>query len=72
MLFSIHFHTDVGKSSLMLRFTEDRFGAPMTLGVEIKRKTIEINNQMVRLTIWDTAGSNALMWRPSCSGDIPK
>lgn len=66
------FHTGVGKSSLLLRFTECTFGAPMTLGVEIKRKTIETNNQKVRVTIWDTAGTNALMWRPSCSGNIPK
>lgn len=63
-------HTDVGKSSLLLRFTADKFGASATLGVDIKIKTIQINNQAVQLSIWDIAGSNALMWRQLSKDEI--
>ncbi|XP_055598657.1 ras-related protein Rab-18-B-like [Uranotaenia lowii] len=48
----------VGKSSLMLRFTEDDFGKDhtLTIGVVCKTKTIEIDNIKIKLAIWDTAG----------------
>jgi len=48
----------VGKSSLLLRFTDDAFDAEQaaTIGVDFKVKTITINGDKVKLAIWDTAG----------------
>lgn len=48
----------VGKSSLMLRFTEDDFDndQALTIGVDFKTKIVEIDNVKVKLAIWDTAG----------------
>ena len=48
----------VGKSSLLLRFTEDKFSNNFvtTLGVEYKQKQLEINNTNVIIQVWDTAG----------------
>jgi len=48
----------VGKSSLMLRFTEDDFDAEqaLTIGVDFKTKKINIDGVTVKLAIWDTAG----------------
>jgi small GTP-binding protein len=49
----------VGKSSLLLRYVDNTFSGNMlsTIGVDFKFKTITINNQKVKLQIWDTAGS---------------
>jgi Ras-related protein Rab-18 len=48
----------VGKSSLLLRFTDDAFDPEQaaTIGVDFKVKTITINGDKVKLAIWDTAG----------------
>ncbi|XP_018321968.1 ras-related protein Rab-18 [Agrilus planipennis] len=48
----------VGKSSLLLRFTEDNFDPEQTLtiGVDFKTKRLNINGDTVKLAIWDTAG----------------
>lgn len=48
----------VGKSSLMLRFTEDDFDQDqaLTIGVDFKTKIIEVDHDKVKLAIWDTAG----------------
>lgn len=48
----------VGKSSLMLRFTEDNFDPEQTLtiGVDFKTKRLTIDGNTVKLAIWDTAG----------------
>jgi len=48
----------VGKSSLLLRFTDNVFDAehPATIGVDFKVKTLTINGDRVKLAIWDTAG----------------
>jgi len=50
--------TGVGKSSLLLRFVDDRFDPeqPATIGVDFKVKTIAIQGNRVKLAIWDTAG----------------
>lgn len=49
-----------GKSSLLLRFTDDRFlGEDVqsaTIGVDFKVKFVEMEGRRVKLTIWDTAG----------------
>ena len=48
----------VGKSSLLLRFTEDNFDPEQTLtiGVDFKTKRLNIDGNSVKLAIWDTAG----------------
>ena len=49
-----------GKSSLLLRFTEDRFlGEDVhmaTIGVDFKVKRVDVDGRRIKLTIWDTAG----------------
>lgn len=48
----------VGKSSLLLRFTDDTYSDNYisTIGVDFKIKTIELGSNVVKLQIWDTAG----------------
>lgn len=48
----------VGKSCLILRYTEDQFPEDFltTIGVDFKVKNINIENQDYKLQIWDTAG----------------
>ncbi|XP_026473075.1 ras-related protein Rab-18-like [Ctenocephalides felis] len=48
----------VGKSSLLLRFTEDNFDEDqsLTIGVDFKTKKITIDGSVIKLAIWDTAG----------------
>ena len=48
----------VGKTSLLLRFTDDTFSeqAIATIGVEYKEKEITLNNRKIILQIWDTSG----------------
>ncbi|RWS13141.1 ras-related protein Rab-18-like protein [Dinothrombium tinctorium] len=51
--------SDVGKSSLLIRFTDDTFqeGMPATIGMDFKAKVVKVDNNNVKLAIWDTAGS---------------
>lgn len=48
----------VGKSALLLRFTEDTFSDYYisTIGVDFKIRTIEQDGKYIKLQIWDTAG----------------
>ncbi len=47
----------VGKSSLLLRFTEGVFeDQQATIGVDFKVKMIHVNGKTIKSTIWDTAG----------------
>ena len=48
----------VGKSSLLIRFADDKFNAAVrpTYGIDFKTKEMTINGTKVKLTIWDTAG----------------
>lgn len=48
----------VGKSCLLLRYTDDSFENIFmpTVGVDYKTKIIDIDNTRVKLQIWDTAG----------------
>ncbi|GAA6031266.1 hypothetical protein NBRC10512_003288 [Rhodotorula toruloides] len=52
--------SSVGKSSLLLRFTDETFLSPdetsATIGVDFKVKVIERKNKRWKLSIWDTAG----------------
>lgn len=48
----------VGKSCLLLRFSEDTFTTSFitTIGIDFKIKNIHLDNKWVKLQIWDTAG----------------
>lgn len=48
----------VGKSSMLLRFTDNSFDDHIqsTIGVDFKVKHMDIDDKRVKLTIWDTAG----------------
>ncbi|CAF1390975.1 unnamed protein product [Adineta steineri] len=50
--------SDVGKSRLLLRFTDNIFDEDKaaTIGVDYKVEQLEINDNRVKLIIWDTAG----------------
>ena len=50
--------SSVGKSSLLLQFTDNAFDNMQiaTIGVDYKEKLVEINGEAVKLAIWDTAG----------------
>ncbi|KAI8983728.1 P-loop containing nucleoside triphosphate hydrolase protein [Pilobolus umbonatus] len=53
-------NSNVGKSSLLLRFTDDTFlpqeEVSATIGVDFKVNMMEVNGKVYKLTIWDTAG----------------
>jgi len=51
-------NSGVGKSSLLLQYTENKFifDHEMTIGVEFGSRTIDINGKKIKLQIWDTAG----------------
>ncbi|KAI8147403.1 P-loop containing nucleoside triphosphate hydrolase protein [Fennellomyces sp. T-0311] len=53
-------NSGVGKSSLLLRFTDDTFLPPdevsATIGVDFKVSLMNLNGKTYKLTIWDTAG----------------
>jgi small GTP-binding protein len=48
----------VGKSCLLLRYTDDKFQDTFmtTVGVDFKTKFITVDGTRVKLQIWDTAG----------------
>jgi Ras-related protein Rab-1A len=48
----------VGKSSLLMRFTDDSFSEThlATIGVDFRFRTLEIDGKIAKLQIWDTAG----------------
>jgi len=52
--------SSVGKSSLLLRFTDDEFLSPeetsATIGVDYKIKFINVGGKRFKLSVWDTAG----------------
>jgi Ras-related protein Rab-2A len=53
--------TAVGKSCLLLRFTDKRFRPEhdLTIGVEFGTRLIDIDDKAIKLQIWDTAGQEA-------------
>ena len=48
----------VGKSNILIRYTQNEFDSSMkpTIGIEFSSKTIKIDQKKVKLQIWDTAG----------------
>ena len=51
-------NSNVGKSSLFLRFVDDIWNDTFipTIGVDFKVKTLEIDGKKIKMQIWDTAG----------------
>ena len=50
--------SNVGKTSLILRYTENEFQTSgiSTCGVDVKVKFVSVDNIKIKLVIWDTAG----------------
>ncbi|CAG9324309.1 unnamed protein product [Blepharisma stoltei] len=48
----------VGKTCILLRFSEDEFPTVTmpTIGIEYKTKLVQIQGEQVKLQVWDTAG----------------
>ncbi|KAH9509644.1 Ras- protein Rab-8B [Bulinus truncatus] len=48
----------VGKTSILMRFSEDIFNCTFTstIGIDFKIRTIELDGERIKLQIWDTAG----------------
>eukprot|EP00928_Gymnodinium_smaydae_P041317 TRINITY_DN27980_c0_g1_i1.p2 TRINITY_DN27980_c0_g1~~TRINITY_DN27980_c0_g1_i1.p2 ORF type:complete len:212 (-),score=47.47 TRINITY_DN27980_c0_g1_i1:56-691(-) len=53
--------TGVGKSCLLLQFTDKRFRADhdLTIGVEFGARLVTIEDKQIKLQIWDTAGQES-------------
>jgi len=53
--------TGVGKSCLLLQFTDKQFQPvhDLTIGVEFGARLITIDNNQIKLQIWDTAGQES-------------
>ncbi|KAG9394882.1 Small GTPase superfamily [Carpediemonas membranifera] len=50
--------TGVGKSSIFLRFAEDRFHFihEVTIQGDLRSKVVDVDGKMTKLQVWDTAG----------------
>ena len=48
----------VGKSSLLHRFTQNKFKSDCktTIGVDFNIKNVEVDDKTIKAQIWDTAG----------------
>jgi len=55
-------NSSVGKTSVVVRFTENTFQEVMqaTIGVDFKRRPFEFDGHQVSLYLWDTAGQEKL------------
>ena len=51
-------NSSVGKSNILLRYTDNIFNESFlpTIGVDFKVKRIEIGKETAKLNLWDTAG----------------
>lgn len=59
-------HFGVGKTSLVKRYVHESFSEAYltTIGVKIDKKVVEINDQKVKLMLWDIAGESAAIKIP--------
>ena len=50
--------SSVGKTCLLMRFSESRFSADHmpTIGIDFKIKMLQVQDKRVKLQLWDTAG----------------
>ncbi|KAI0248548.1 ras-domain-containing protein [Lactifluus subvellereus] len=53
-------NSSVGKSSLLMRWSEDQWlpdgEVSATIGVEVRRRKLDVRGEKVNLVVWDTAG----------------
>lgn len=51
-------NSGVGKTNILLRYSNKKFDSNhlATVGVDFKVELIKIDNKVIRLQIWDTAG----------------
>ena len=69
----------VGKSCILLQFTDKRFQSVhnLTIGVEFGARMITIDGKQIKLQIWDTCGQpinfiiTMVMLRHACSLLLP-
>eukprot|EP00924_Labyrinthula_sp_SR-Ha-C_P004557 maker-scaffold_1-snap-gene-4.21-mRNA-1 protein AED:0.12 eAED:0.12 QI:0/1/0.8/1/1/1/5/73/220 len=56
-----YYFEGVGKSCLLLQFTDKRFQPvhDLTIGVEFGARMVEIDGKQIKLQIWDTAGQES-------------
>ncbi|KAH9568085.1 hypothetical protein CY35_03G059200 [Sphagnum magellanicum] len=61
MQYQLQGNAGVGKSCLLLQFTDKRFQPvhDLTIGVEFGAQMITIDNKPIKLQIWDTAGQES-------------
>ena len=50
----------VGKSCLLVRYADDTYNSSYisTIGVDFKIKTFDMDDKIIKLQIWDTAGQD--------------
>lgn len=50
--------SNVGKTSILMRFVNDKFSSTFisTIGIDFKTKSLIVGNKTIKLQIWDTAG----------------
>ena len=55
-------HFGVGKTSLIRRYVDSAFSEDylVTVGVHVKKKDLEVNNEKVTLIIWDIEGNTSI------------
>lgn len=55
------FNLGVGKSCVLLRFIHEEFrnNHEVTIGIEFGSKVIQIEEQSIKLQVWDTAGQES-------------
>ena len=53
-------NSGVGKSCILMRYADNSFTENFfnTIGVDFKIKTITLNDQVIKMQIWDTAGQD--------------
>ena len=56
--------SSVGKSNILLRFSDDLFHESFlpTIGVDFKIRNLDIDDRSVKLHIWDTAGQERYLY----------
>ncbi len=57
--FFVFFHSlGAGKSSLLLRYTQNEFNVEYmpTIGIDFRLKTVDVKGKTIKVQVWDTAG----------------
>lgn len=62
----------MGKSCLLLRFTEQKFRQQLdpTIGLEAESRMIRIDDKLTKLQIWDTVCAHILCILPFCAASV--